>query len=95
MLSKRYYVYILASRKNGTLYVGVTGNLLARIKQHKDGSASKFTKMYGVNRLVYFDETDCISDAVSTEKRLKKWNRAWKIRLIEERNPDWDDLYVG
>ena len=89
---KSYYVYILASKKNGTLYVGVTSDLRQRIYQHKQGIAPGFTKRYGVHRLVYFETFCRVSDALTAEKRLKKWNRQWKIRLIEEHNPQWRDL---
>ncbi len=89
---KCYYVYILASRKNGTLYIGVTNDLQHRLHQHKCGMTSGFTKRYGVHRLVYFETFCRIGDALTAEKRLKKWNRQWKIRLIEEHNPEWKDL---
>ncbi len=89
---KCYYVYILASRKNGTLYIGVTSDLQHRLHQHKCGMAPGFTKRYGVHRLVYFETFCRIGDALTAEKRLKKWNRSWKIRLIEEHNPEWKDL---
>ncbi len=89
---KWYYVYILASKKNGTLYIGVTNNLLRRVNEHKSGEVPGFTKRYGVHRLVYFETFCRIGDALTAEKRLKKWNRQWKIRLIEEHNPKWKDL---
>jgi putative endonuclease len=88
-------VYILASHRNGTLYVGVTANLLARLHQHREGLIDGFTKDYGVTRLVWFEQHATMDSAILREKRLKKWNRAWKLRLIEEVNPDWDDLAVG
>ena len=88
-----YWVYILASRIGGTLYVGVTNNLVRRIYEHRMGLVEGFTKQYGIHRLVYFEQFDDIEQAILREKRLKKWNRAWKIRLIEENNPNWDDLY--
>ena len=88
------YVYMLANRKNGTIYIGVTSDLSARVYQHKQKAASKFTAAYDVNRLVWYETYDEIGDAITREKRLKKWNRAWKIRLIEEHNPNWDDLYL-
>ena len=90
---RSYWVYIVASRIGGTLYIGVTNNLVRRIFEHKTKAAEGFTRKYGVNRLVYFEEFDDIENAIRREKRLKKWNRAWKIRLIEEFNPNWDDLY--
>jgi putative endonuclease len=87
------FVYILASRKNGTLYIGVTNNLIRRVGEHKGDMNEGFTKRYGVHRLVYFEAGEDISSAIWREKCLKKWNRAWKIRLIEEQNPTWRDLY--
>jgi len=90
---RSYWVYILASRLGGTLYIGVTNNLIRRIYQHRMGLIAGFTKDYGVHRLVYFEQHTDIEAAIRREKRLKKWNRAWKIRLIEQDNPNWDDLY--
>lgn len=90
---KTYYVYILASRRNGTLYIGVTDNLRKRIWQHKNDVAEGFTKRYKVHNLVYFEQTDNAISAIEREKRLKKWNRSWKIKLIEKDNPEWKDLY--
>ena len=90
---KQPAVYILASRRNGTLYVGVTSDLAARIWQHRNDVVDGFTKKYGVHMLVYFELHDDMESAIIREKRLKKWNRAWKLRLIEEMNPDWIDLY--
>lgn len=84
--------YILASKRNGTLYIGVTSNLLARIHQHRDGTFEGFTKDHGVKRLVWFEQHATMEHAITREKRLKKWQRAWKIRLIEEANPRWRDL---
>ena len=89
---KCYYVYIVASKKNGTLYIGVTSDLRQRVYQHKCGMVPGFTRHYGVHRLVYFETFCRIGDALTAEKRLKKWNRRWKIRLIEEHNPEWKDL---
>lgn len=88
-----YYTYILASKKDGVLYIGVTNNLIRRVKEHKKGKADSFTKKYFVYRLVYFEETSDIEIAISREKQLKKWNRKWKIELIEKQNPNWEDLY--
>jgi putative endonuclease len=88
-----YYVYILASRIGGTLYIGVTNNLIRRVFEHRSKVVPGFTKRYGVIRLVYYEIFDDIENAIRREKRLKKWDRAWKIRLIEEKNPNWDDLY--
>ncbi len=91
-MSVTYYVYILASRANGTLYIGVTNNLALRLSQHKSGRGSEFARRYDVDRLVYVETYDTPSDAIRREKQLKKWNRAWKIELIEKSNPDWQDL---
>lgn len=90
---KQPCVYILASKKNGTLYIGVTSNLVKRIWQHKNKVVSGFTGDYRVNTLVYFEQFDDMENAIIREKVLKKWNRAWKIRLIEKTNPNWLDLY--
>jgi putative endonuclease len=95
MGARSYYVYILASRIGGTLYIGVTNDLVRRVDEHRLELTKGFTKKYGVHKLVYFEQFDDIENAISREKRLKKWNRAWKIRLIEEPNPNWDDLYPG
>lgn len=88
-----YYVYILASQKNGTLYIGVTNNLIKRIYEHKNNLVDGFTKEYNVHNLVYFEPYEDINEAILREKRLKKWNRAWKIKLIEKDNSEWKDLY--
>jgi putative endonuclease len=90
---KQPAVYILASKRNGTLYVGVTSDLTARVWQHRNDIVEGFTKKYGVHMLVYFELHDDMTSAIVREKRLKKWNRAWKLRLIEEKNPDWNDLF--
>jgi putative endonuclease len=89
-----YYVYILASRRNGTLYIGVTNDLVRRAYDHKNKVIQGFTEKYGVHTLVYYYEsyTD-VRDALTREKRLKKWKRQWKIDLIERENPNWKDLY--
>ena len=89
---KQPVVYILASKPYGTLYIGVTSNLAARVETHRNGSVDGFTKQYGVHTLVYFEVHADMYEAIQREKRLKKWNRAWKIRLIEEINPEWKDL---
>ncbi len=89
---KTYYVYILASQRNGTLYIGVTGNLLKRIDEHKKEAVEGFTKKYNVKKLIYYESTTDINSALVREKQLKKWNRQWKINLIEKHNPDWADL---
>ena len=89
---KQPAVYILASEPYGTLYIGVTANLAERIEAHRSGSVDGFTKQYGVHTLVYVELHADMYEAIQREKRLKKWNRAWKIRLIEEMNPEWKDL---
>jgi putative endonuclease len=88
-----YYVYILASKKNGTLYVGVTNNLVKRVYEHKNNMVKGFTQKYGVHKLVYFEQTEDIKIAIEQEKKIKKWNRDWKIRLIKKTNPEWKDMY--
>ena len=93
MGARSFYVYILASRIGGTLYIGVTNDLVRRVAEHRLKPVESFTKKYEVDRLVYFEQFDDAENAIKREKRLKKWNRAWKIRLIEELNPNWDDLY--
>jgi putative endonuclease len=94
MNEKTYWVYILASRIGGTLYIGVTSDLVQRVYEHRTGAVPGFTSKYGVYRLVYFEEFGDIENAIKREKRLKKWNRGWKIWLIEELNPNWDDLFL-
>ena len=91
--NNRYYVYILAGKRNGTLYIGVTSDLVRRIFEHKNDLVDGFTKEYGVHKLVYYEATDSIDSAIAREKQLKKWNRAWKVRLVEKANPVWRDLY--
>ena len=88
-------VYLLASHRNGTLYAGVTSHLIQRLHQHREGLIEGFTKDYGVYRLVWFEQHATMEYAITREKRIKKWNRSWKIRLIEEMNPDWRDLALG
>ena len=92
-MSKTGYVYILASRPKGTLYIGVTSNLINRVFQHRENAISGFTNQHGVKELVYFECFEEIEEAIRREKALKKWNRAWKIRLIEEENSAWRDLW--
>ena len=87
------FVYLMASRKGGTLYVGVTSDLIKRVYQHKTKATSGFTSRYDVDRLVWFEPYDDPTTAITREKEIKKWRRAWKIKLIEESNPDWKDLY--
>ena len=88
-----YYIYILASRRNGTLYIGVTNDLRKRVYEHKNNLIEGFTKRYGIHQLVYFEKTENIESAIKREKQLKAWKRAWKIRLIEDTNPTWKDLF--
>ena len=85
-------VYILASRKNGTLYTGVTSNLPRRLEEHRTGTGSAFAAKYGVTRLVWFEEYELVTRAITREKTIKKWPRQWKINMIEERNPHWQEL---
>ncbi len=86
-------IYILASQRDGTLYIGVTSDLVKRIYEHKQDSAESFTKEHHVHILVYYEFHDDMEAAIRREKQLKKWNRSWKMRLIEEKNPEWNDLY--
>ncbi len=88
-----YYVYILASRKNGTLYVGMTEDIGKRVVRHKGRQANEFTAKYDVLKLVYYEKHKSLEEAVKREKQLKKWNRRWKIRIIEQLNPKWEDLF--
>lgn len=90
---KQPAVYILASRRNGTLYVGVTSNIVQRVWQHKNDLAEGFTKKYGVHTLVWFEVHETMASAIAREKAIKEWRRAWKLSLIEARNPQWRDLY--
>jgi putative endonuclease len=87
-----YYVYVLASGRHGTLYIGVTNNLRIRLEQHRGGRGSEFVKKYGVYRLIHVETFASPQDAIAREKQLKNWHRDWKTRLIEENNPDWSDL---
>jgi len=90
---KTYYVYILASKRKGTLYVGITNDLIRRIHEHKNNQIDGFTRKYKIHRLVYYEQFDDSYSAIQREKRLKRWLRKWKIELIESVNPDWCDLY--
>ena len=90
---KTFYVYILASKFNGTLYIGVTNDLISRVSQHKQGLIDGFSKKYNVTRLVYFEHTTDAIAAITREKQLKKWKRQWKIDLIQKDNPSWEDLF--
>ncbi len=90
---KVFYVYIMTSEKNGTLYIGVTSDLIKRIWEHKDKVVDGFTQKYGIDKLVYYETHATAEDAFKRESQLKNWKRYWKIKLIEEKNPDWKDLY--
>ena len=90
---REYYVYILAKKRNGALYIGMAKDLMRRVKRHKKKTAVKFTKDYEINKLVYFEKFKNRQTASVIEQQLKKWNRRWKIRLIEQSNPIWEDLY--
>jgi putative endonuclease len=92
-MEKLFAVYILCSRRNGTLYVGVTSNLPKRVAEHRDGVVAGFTKEYGVKQLVWYELHGTAESAIQREKRIKKWNRLWKLHLIEATNPDWQDLF--
>lgn len=92
-MRKQGYVYILASRQNGTLYTGVTSDIVRRVWEHRQGDVAGFTKKYNCKTLVYFEVFDDIVDAIRREKAVKEWKRAWKLRMIEERNPTWRDLW--
>jgi putative endonuclease len=93
-MSKQPCVYILASRRNGTLYVGVTANLFKRVWEHKNDLVTGFAERYGVHQLVWFEQHAVMESAIAREKAIKEWKRAWKLRLIEENNPHWRDLYA-
>jgi putative endonuclease len=93
-VNTNFYVYILASGLNGTLYIGVTSNLVKRVWEHKENLVAGFTKRYGVKNLVWYEVHEEMEAAIVREKRLKKWNRAWKIKLIQKTNPRWRDLYA-
>jgi putative endonuclease len=94
-MGKCCYVYILASQRNGTLYIGVTSNLIRRVWEHKSKFVEGFTQQYGVDRLIWYEQHEELEHAIVREKQIKKWNRAWKIRLIEGANPYWNDLYLN
>jgi putative endonuclease len=90
---KQYYVYILAGKKNGTLYIGITSDLMKRVYEHKNELVEGFTNRYNIKKLVYFEVYEEVEAAIIREKRLKKWRRRWKIKLIEKSNPEWNVLY--
>jgi len=87
------YIYILANKKNGTIYTGVTNDIVRRVFEHKQGFVDGFSKKYDLKTLVYFDSFESIYDAITMEKRIKRWRREWKLALIEKLNPEWQDLY--
>jgi putative endonuclease len=92
-MDKIFAVYILASGRNGTLYTGITSNLIKRVWEHREGVVDGFTKEYGVKRLVWYELTENPDAAITREKQIKAWKRGWKLKLIEEENPEWRDLY--
>jgi putative endonuclease len=95
VMERQFYVYILANKRNGTLYLGVTSDLVKRVWEHKNGSVEGFTKKYGVKMLVYYEIHESSKNAIKREKQIKKWRRAWKLKLIEEKNSQWRDLYMN
>jgi putative endonuclease len=92
-VARQFYVYIMANKRNGTLYIGVTSNLVQRAWQHKEEQVEGFSSKYGVKLLVYFEVHVTAESAISREKQIKKWKRAWKLNLIEQSNPEWKNLY--
>jgi putative endonuclease len=94
METRKFYIYILTNKINGTLYVGITGDLIERVTQHKEKIIKGFTKKYNLTRLVYYEEYENPKEAIYREKQLKKWKRQWKLELIEKENRDWKDLYL-
>ncbi len=92
-MEKKGYVYIMSNKKHGTIYVGVTNNLIRRVFEHKQKEADCFTKEHNLTKLVYFEETSYLQSALKREKQIKNWKRIWKIELIEKENPEWRDLY--
>ena len=93
MAKKQFYIYIMTNKKRGTLYVGVTSDLIKRVYEHRNGLIDGFTKKYNLDKLVYFEVCDHWEGAINREKRLKRWNRDWKIEAVEKENPNWEDLY--
>jgi putative endonuclease len=90
---KRFFVYILCNKRNGTLYTGVTSNLIKRVYEHKNNFVEGFTKKYNIHRLVWYEIHESAEAAITREKQIKKWKRDWKLKLIEETNPSWEELY--
>jgi putative endonuclease len=95
MLTKQYYVYILASKQNGTLCISVTGDIIKRVHKHKNGFVPGFTQKYHVHMLVFYEIHNDINQAITREKQIKRWKRQWKLNLIEKGNPEWNDLYYN
>jgi putative endonuclease len=93
MPEKHYYVYVLSNKPRGTMYVGVTSNLVQRVWQHKEDQVEGFTKRYGIKMLVWFEQHEDVEQAILREKQIKKWDRLWKVELIESNNPQWNDLF--
>ena len=93
-MERVFYVYIMASQRNGTLYTGVTGDLARRAYEHREGLIKGFTSRYGVKMLVWYEDFPTADEAITSEKRIKRWRRAWKLELIEKMNPQWLDLYL-
>ncbi len=91
--NKVFHIYILASKRNGTLYIGVTSDLVRRVYSHKNNLVEGFTKKYNIHNLVYYEQRGSAEDAIVREKQLKRWKRSWKLELIEKDNPQWKDLY--
>ncbi|HTD02303.1 GIY-YIG nuclease family protein [Undibacterium sp.] len=94
-MDKYYYVYIVANGRNGTLYTGVTSDLIKRIWEHKNKFVAGFSRQHGVDQLMWFEQHEEVEQAIIREKQIKKWNREWKVRLIESANPYWNDLYLS
>ena len=92
-MDKTFYTYMLANQRNGTLYIGVTNDLVRRVHEHRSEMIPGFSRKYGVKQLVYYEVHTSAEAAITREKQLKKWKRRWKLRIIEEQNPDWNDLY--
>jgi putative endonuclease len=90
---KKYYVYMICSKRNGTLYIGVTSDLIKRVYEHKNKLADGFSKKYNIHRLVWYESHETVEEAIVREKQIKKWKRQWKLKLIGRDNPEWNDLY--
>ncbi len=94
MKQHNFYIYILSNKKNGTLYIGMTNDLIRRVSEHKSKIIKGFTSKYNIDKLVYYEQTNSVEGAITKEKQMKKWERSWKIKRIEENNPEWRDLYT-